>query len=100
MAINTITLTLLFVSGPESFSANWFREILNQIMQNTPHSWPENTLNCFPQNLRDYFQQNVIQRDDKVDLKRRVDTEYKKWKSKFVLIDLLHIPNMILKLCV
>ena len=69
-------------------------------MQNTPHSWPENTLNCFPQNLRDYFQQNVIQRDDKVDLKRRVDTEYKKWKSKFVLIDLLHIPNMILKLYV
>jgi hypothetical protein len=51
-------------------------------------------------NLRDYFQQNVIQRDDKVDLKRRVDTEYKKWKSKFVLIDLLHIPNMILKLYV
>ena len=69
-------------------------------MQNTPHSWPENTLNCFPQNLREYFQQNVIQRDDKVDLKRRVDTEYKKWKSKFVLIDLLHISNMILKLYV
>lgn len=71
--------------GPESFSANWFREILNQIIQNTPHSWPENTLNCFPQTLREYFQQTVVQKEDKQMLKRNVDTEYRKWKSKLTL---------------
>lgn len=79
-----LVLTLaraVHVNGPESFAATWFREILNQIMQNTPHSWPDNTLVCFPQNLRDYFQQNIIQREDKQALKRNVDTEYRKWKS-------------------
>ncbi|KAJ8305857.1 hypothetical protein KUTeg_016402 [Tegillarca granosa] len=44
-----LVLTLaraMHVTGVETFSSSWFRDILMQIMQSTPHSWPENTLKC------------------------------------------------------
>lgn len=79
-----LVLTLarsMHITGVETFSSNWFREILTQIMQSTPHSWTPNTLACFPPSLAEFYQQNPIAREDKAQLKHRVDTEYKKWKS-------------------
>lgn len=66
----------------DSFSSTWPREILNQIMANTPHNWSPNTLANFPPSLAEFFQAQPQHRDDKNTLKRNVEAEYKKWKSE------------------
>ncbi|XP_064625436.1 mediator of RNA polymerase II transcription subunit 23-like [Lineus longissimus] len=79
-----LVLTLaraLHVTGSESLSSNWCKEILAAIMKHTPHGWSSHTLSCFPTTLSDFFYQNVIPREDKATLKKNVDQEYRKWKS-------------------
>lgn len=73
--------------GVDSFSSTWPREILNQIMANTPHNWSPNTLANFPPSLAEFFQSQPQHRDDKNTLKRNVEAEYKKWKSKLYCSD-------------
>ncbi|KAL5016930.1 hypothetical protein ScPMuIL_006519 [Solemya velum] len=79
-----LVLTLaraMHITGAETFSANWFKEILTAIMQSTPHGWSSHTLMSFPQSLAEFFQKNPVAREDKAVLKRNVDAEYKKWKT-------------------
>ncbi|XP_046366598.1 mediator of RNA polymerase II transcription subunit 23-like isoform X3 [Haliotis rufescens] len=79
-----LVLTLarsVHITGLDSYSNNWCKEILMSIMQNTPLGWPSHTLQYFPPTLADYFNQNAVLKDDKNQLKRSVETEYKKWKS-------------------
>ncbi|KAL4235920.1 Mediator of RNA polymerase II transcription subunit 23 [Mactra antiquata] len=79
-----LVLTLaraMHVTGSESFSTNWCKDILTNILQSTPHSWPSHTSTCFPTCLNDFFHQNPLPREDKANLKRNVETEYKKWRS-------------------
>lgn len=71
----------MHVTGVDSFSSTWPREILNQIMANTPHNWSPNTLANFPPSLAEFFQTQPQHRDDKNTLKRNVEAEYKKWKT-------------------
>ncbi|KAL3868089.1 hypothetical protein ACJMK2_040926 [Sinanodonta woodiana] len=71
----------MHITGAESFSTNWYKEILVSIMQSTPHSWPQHTLTSFPSCLSEFFQQNLISREDKAVLKKNVETEFKKWRS-------------------
>lgn len=72
-------------------SGNWWKDILTTIMQNTPHSWSSFTLGCFPQPLTDFFFQFQIPKENKAQLKRSVEEEYRKWKSMLVLLMLLTI---------
>lgn len=79
-----LVLTLaraMHVTGSESFSTNWCKEILGAIIQSTPHSWPADTSSCFPESLQEFFKTASIPREDKNALKRNVETEYKKWRS-------------------
>ncbi|XP_074643703.1 mediator of RNA polymerase II transcription subunit 23-like [Tubulanus polymorphus] len=79
-----LVLTLaraLHVTGAETLSSSWCKEILASIMQSTPHGWSTHTLSCFPHTLNEFFQANPIQKEDKGILKRNVETEYRKWKS-------------------
>lgn len=69
-------------SGSESLSGTWCKDILTTIMQHTPHSWSSFTLQCFPKVLQDFFASNKTALENKAQLKRSVEEEYRKWKSK------------------
>lgn len=56
-------------TGTDSASGAWCKELLNTIMQNTPHSWAQHTLQFFPPVLNDFFQQNSVPKENKQQLK-------------------------------
>lgn len=56
-------------TGGDPVSGSWCRELLNTIMQNTPHSWANHTLICFPSALQEFFQQNSVPIENKQQLK-------------------------------
>lgn len=68
-------------TGTEALGATWCKELLNTIMQNTPHSWAHHTLECFPPVLHDFFKQNVVPKENKQQLKKDVEEEYRNWTS-------------------
>ncbi|XP_013404828.1 mediator of RNA polymerase II transcription subunit 23 [Lingula anatina] len=79
-----LVLTLaraMHVTGSDSLSNNWCKDIMTTIMQHTPHGWSSHTIACFPPALAEFFQQNPVPREEKTTLKRMVETEYRKWKS-------------------
>ncbi|KAL7298235.1 mediator of RNA polymerase II transcription subunit 23 [Trichogramma pretiosum] len=59
----------------------WCKDLLNTIMQNTPHSWADHTLQCFPPILSEFFQQNSIKEEEKQQIKKAVEEEYRNWAS-------------------
>ncbi|CAH0390346.1 unnamed protein product [Bemisia tabaci] len=68
-------------TGGDPVSGSWCRELLNTIMQNTPHSWANHTLICFPSALQEFFQQNSVPIENKQQLKKAVEEEYHNWAS-------------------
>ncbi len=79
-----LVLTLaraIHVTGSETLSASWIKEILSSIMQNTPISWSSFTLLCFPNVISEFYQQFPVQKENKAQLKRSVEEEYRKWKT-------------------
>ncbi|XP_014240192.1 mediator of RNA polymerase II transcription subunit 23 [Cimex lectularius] len=68
-------------TGSDAASGAWCKELLNTIMQNTPHSWPPHTLQFFPPVLSDFFQQNHLPMENKHQLKKAVEEEYRNWAS-------------------
>lgn len=56
-------------TGTDTQSGMWCKELLNTIMQNTPHNWATHTLQCFPAFLKEYFRQNSAQKEDRGQLK-------------------------------
>lgn len=72
----------MHITGADSISnMTWWRDILTTIMQSTPHAWSSFTLSCFPQPLSDFFMQFALPKENKAQLKRSVEEEYRKWKS-------------------
>ncbi|GFY44212.1 mediator of RNA polymerase II transcription subunit 23 [Trichonephila inaurata madagascariensis] len=71
----------IHVTGSESLSGTWCKEILTTIMQHTPHNWSSFTLQCFPNVLADFFYHHQAPKENKSQLKRSVEEEYKKWKT-------------------
>ncbi|XP_059485779.1 mediator of RNA polymerase II transcription subunit 23 isoform X2 [Neocloeon triangulifer] len=68
-------------SGYESLSGTWYKTVLKAIMTNTPHSWANHTLACFPPALNEFFQTNTVQKENKQQLKKAVEEEYRNWAS-------------------
>lgn len=62
-------MSYLLGTGAESLSGTWCKELLNTIMQNTPHSWANHTLQCFPPVLSEFFQQNSVAKENKQQIK-------------------------------
>ncbi|KAL1420488.1 hypothetical protein MTO96_024306 [Rhipicephalus appendiculatus] len=71
----------IHITGSESLSMVWCKELLTTAMQSTPHSWSSLTLLSFPHSLSEFFQQHQAQRENKAQLKRSVEEEYRKWKT-------------------
>ncbi len=56
-----VVLTLaraIHINGLEQQSVPWVKEVLSNIMNKTPHSWPSHTLKCFPSILQDFYNDN------------------------------------------
>ena len=53
-----VVLTLaraIHINGLEQQSSVWVKEVLTNIMEKTPHSWPSQTLQSFPLLLQEFF---------------------------------------------
>ncbi|KAL1116974.1 hypothetical protein AAG570_004302 [Ranatra chinensis] len=68
-------------TGSDTASGNWCKELLNTIMVNTPHSWACHTLQFFPPVLNEFFQQNNVPKENKQQLKKAVEEEFRNWAS-------------------
>uniref|UniRef100_A0A1B6D9V1 Mediator of RNA polymerase II transcription subunit 23 n=1 Tax=Clastoptera arizonana TaxID=38151 RepID=A0A1B6D9V1_9HEMI len=68
-------------TGADPVSGSWCKELLNTIMQNTPHNWANHTLQSFPPVLNEFFQQNTVPKANKQQLKKSVEEEYRNWAS-------------------
>ncbi|XP_008216793.1 mediator of RNA polymerase II transcription subunit 23 isoform X2 [Nasonia vitripennis] len=68
-------------TGADTVSGTWCQDLLNTIMQNTPHSWADHTLQCFPPILSEFFQQNSVPKEEKQQIKKAVEEEYRNWAS-------------------
>jgi hypothetical protein len=56
-----VVLTLaraIHINGLEQQSIPWVKEVLSNIMNKTPHSWPSHTLKGFPAILQDFYNDN------------------------------------------
>uniref|UniRef100_A0A3Q3LUV9 Mediator of RNA polymerase II transcription subunit 23 n=1 Tax=Labrus bergylta TaxID=56723 RepID=A0A3Q3LUV9_9LABR len=70
-----------FFTGSDSIHGTWCKEILQTIMNFTPHNWASHTLSCFPAPLQAFFKQNNVPQESRFNLKKNVEEEYRKWKS-------------------
>ncbi|XP_046729572.1 mediator of RNA polymerase II transcription subunit 23 isoform X1 [Silurus meridionalis] len=70
-----------FFTGSDSIQGTWCKEILQTIMNFTPHNWASHTLSCFPAPLQAFFKQNNVPQESRFNLKKNVEEEYRKWKS-------------------
>lgn len=71
----------MHLTGTGNDDQPWCKDLLTNIMQNTPHSWPAHCLQCFPQFLRSFFEQNSAPIENKQQLKKAVEEEYCNWDS-------------------
>ncbi|XP_049612105.1 mediator of RNA polymerase II transcription subunit 23 isoform X4 [Syngnathus scovelli] len=70
-----------FFTGSDSIHGTWCKDILQTIMNFTPHNWAAHTLSCFPAPLQAFFKQNNVPQEPRFNLKKNVEEEYRKWKS-------------------
>lgn len=68
-------------TGNDDQSTIWCKDLLTNIMQNTPHSWATHTLQCFPAVLTAFFSHNSTPKENKQQLKKSVEEEYRNWVS-------------------
>lgn len=68
-------------SGNDDQSTIWCKDLLTSIMQNTPHSWAPHTLQCFPPMLNAFFSHHGTPKENKQQLTKSVEEEYRNWNS-------------------
>lgn len=71
----------MHVHGGGDEMQGWCKDFLSNIIQHTPHSWPMHSLACFPPALNEYFTQNNQPPENKQQLKKAVEEEYRTWTS-------------------
>lgn len=76
-----LVLTIARATHVTGADGSWSHELLTSIMQNTPHSWAPHTLECFPAALTEFFTQHSVPKENKQQLKKAVEEEYRKWAS-------------------
>ncbi|XP_022090298.1 mediator of RNA polymerase II transcription subunit 23-like isoform X2 [Acanthaster planci] len=79
-----LVLTLaraMHVTGSETLSGSWCKDILATLFANTPHNWASHTLKCFPTALQEFFEANPAPQEDRSLLKKIVEEEHRKWKA-------------------
>lgn len=74
-----LVLTLARATHVTGADGSWCNELLATISQSTPHAWAPHTLECFPRALADFFTQHSVPKENKQQLKKAVEEEYRKW---------------------
>ncbi|XP_050057825.1 mediator of RNA polymerase II transcription subunit 23-like [Aphis gossypii] len=77
----TLARSMHITGTSASQEGSWCKELLTTIMANTPHTWAPHTLQCFPPALADFFVHNPITKENKQQLKKAVEEEYRNWAS-------------------
>ncbi|XP_063699049.1 mediator of RNA polymerase II transcription subunit 23 [Culicoides brevitarsis] len=68
-------------AGHDKTSLNWCKDMLNHVLQATPHSWSPYTYQCFPNPLKEVLTQYTGPRESTQNMKKLVDEEYRNWIS-------------------
>ncbi|KAL3284506.1 hypothetical protein HHI36_018665 [Cryptolaemus montrouzieri] len=76
-----LVLTLARATHVTGADGTWCNELLATIAQSTPHAWAPHTLDCFPRPLAEFFTQHAVPKENKQQLKKAVEEEYRKWAS-------------------
>lgn len=76
-----LVLTLARATHVTGADGTWCHELLAIVAQSTPHAWAPHTLECFPRAIADFFMQHVVPKENKQQLKKAVEEEYRKWSS-------------------
>ncbi|EFA00475.1 mediator of RNA polymerase II transcription subunit 23 [Tribolium castaneum] len=76
-----LVLTLARATHVTGADGSWCHELLATIAQSTPHAWAPHTLECFPRALAEFFTQHAVPKENKQQLKKAVEEEYRKWSS-------------------
>ena len=76
-----LVLTLARATHVTGGDGAWCTELLATVAQSTPHAWAPHTLECFPETLAKFFTQHVVPKENKQELKKAVEEEYRKWAS-------------------
>nr|XP_022905695.1 mediator of RNA polymerase II transcription subunit 23 isoform X1 [Onthophagus taurus] len=76
-----LVLTLARATHVTGADGSWCTELLASIAQSTPHAWAAHTLECFPEAMAKFFQQHPVPKENKPQLKKAIDEEYRKWAS-------------------
>lgn len=76
-----LVLTIARATHVTGADGSWCHELLATVAQSTPHAWAPHTLECFPRALADFFMQHAVPKENKQQLKKAVEEEYRKWSS-------------------
>jgi mediator of RNA polymerase II transcription subunit 23 len=76
-----LVLTLARATHVTGADGVWCHDLLVTIAQSTPHAWAPHTLECFPRALAEFFTQHAVPKENKQQLKKAVEEEYRKWTS-------------------
>jgi len=77
--------------GDSGQTGTWCVSLLRKVFEHTPHSWSPHTLQTFPPLIQEFYLQNHVPGEDKQQLTRNVDAEFKRWKSESPRRSLLQI---------
>lgn len=73
-------------TGTESDTAGngnmlYLMDLLQVIMKNTPHNWSSHTKQSFPKVLADFYGNYNVTTEDKQQVKKSIEEEYRNWLS-------------------
>lgn len=60
---------------------SYLMDLLQVIMKNTPHNWPSHTKQSFPKVLADFYASHNLPVEDKQQVKKSIEEEYRNWLS-------------------
>ena len=66
---------------PGSGNLGYLNDLLQVIMKNTPHNWSTHTKQCFPKVLVDFYSNHSLPVEDKQQMKKLIEEEYRNWLS-------------------
>lgn len=59
----------------------YLMDLLQVIMKNTPHNWSSYTKQCFPRVLAEFYTNHNVAIEDRQQLKKSIEEEYRNWLS-------------------
>lgn len=60
---------------------SYLMDLLQVIMKNTPHNWPAHTKQSFPKVIADFYASQNLPVEDKQQVKKAIEEEYRNWLS-------------------